>query len=354
MARYKNFIEANVLDEAKKRLHHIFDLHDDVVISFSGGKDSLVLLHLTKDVAQERGIKKIKAVFRDEELIHQEVVDFVHGYMDKDWLDLEYWAIPLQSNKYVLGKPMDYVQWDNNREWIRPKPEWAMTAKDVGISDSVILSQHSADETAIRNIKGKVCILTGVRAAESLMRYRSVVNKLNENYINASSTPRASLGRPIYDWHENDVFKYLYENEIKYCSIYDSQLWGGRGLRVASAISTEAAKQFNKLRETDFELYERVVKIFPEMYLQERYFKEIDKDAALNQYGKTWEGIQNYILENIKDPKQFTKAMKELQSVRVRAQKLPDLYPIEYVFKCFMSQGGERTVLPLKKEDKNA
>jgi predicted phosphoadenosine phosphosulfate sulfurtransferase len=353
MARYKKFIDANVLDEAKKRLHHIYELHDDVVVSFSGGKDSLVVLHLTKEVAFERGLKKVRAVFRDEELIHQEVIDFVHSYMDKDWLDLEHWAIPLQSNKYVLGKPMDYVQWDNNREWIREKPEWALTAKDLGIPDSLILSQHNADELAVRNIAGKACILTGVRAAESLMRYRSVVNKLNENYINASSTQKATLGRPIYDWQENDVFKYLYDNEIKYCSIYDSQLWGGRGLRVASAISTEAAKMFDKLPATDPELYDRVVAIFPEMFLQERYFKELDKTAALKQYGQSWDGIYNYITEHIKDPKQLGKALKEFSSVKIRAAKLPDLYPIEYVFKCFLSQGGERTILPQKKAVKN-
>lgn len=352
MARFKKYIEANVLEEAYKRIHHIYDLHDDIVVSFSGGKDSLVTLHLVKEVAQQRGIKKVKAVFRDEELIHQEVIDFVRSYMFEPWLDLEFWAIPLQSNKYVLGKPMDYVQWDNTRQWVREKPDYAMTAKDLGISDSLILSQHTADELAIRNVVGKACILTGVRASESLMRYRSVVNKLSENYINASSTQRATMGRPIYDWEEKDVFKYLYDNKIKYCSIYDSQLWGGRGLRVASAISTEAAKQFHTTAAIDPELYDRVVEVFPEMFLQERYFKEIDKTAAVEQYSQSWETIENYILENITDPKQRQKAIKELSSVRVRAAKLPDLYPLIYVLKCFMSQGGERTILPQKKEVK--
>jgi hypothetical protein len=35
------YIDTDVLTEAKKRIHHIFDLFDTVVVMFSGGKDSL-------------------------------------------------------------------------------------------------------------------------------------------------------------------------------------------------------------------------------------------------------------------------------------------------------------------------
>ena len=44
---------------------------------FSGGKDSLVVLHLVHEVAKERNIKKpIDVVCRDEELIPDEVINF--------------------------------------------------------------------------------------------------------------------------------------------------------------------------------------------------------------------------------------------------------------------------------------
>lgn len=131
MARVKKFIDANVYDEAKKRIHHIYDTHDDVVVAFSGGKDSLTVLHLVKEVAEERGIAKVNAVFRDEELIHDEVVKFVTSYMDKDWLNLEYWAVPLASSKYVMGEQQDYIQWDPKRKWIREKPSFALGLSDL-------------------------------------------------------------------------------------------------------------------------------------------------------------------------------------------------------------------------------
>ena len=55
MARQKGFIEENVYEEAKKRIHHIYDTHDNVNIAYSGGKDSTVMLHLAAREARRVG-----------------------------------------------------------------------------------------------------------------------------------------------------------------------------------------------------------------------------------------------------------------------------------------------------------
>ena len=49
------YLENNVFDEAMERLRFIFDNHDDVIVSMSGGKDSTVLFHMALMVARERG-----------------------------------------------------------------------------------------------------------------------------------------------------------------------------------------------------------------------------------------------------------------------------------------------------------
>lgn len=41
MPRVRVYQDTDVLTEAKKRIHHIFDIFDTVVVMFSGGKDSL-------------------------------------------------------------------------------------------------------------------------------------------------------------------------------------------------------------------------------------------------------------------------------------------------------------------------
>ena len=80
--RIQKFNETNVYEESLKRIEHIYNAFDTVVVMFSGGKDSLATLHLVKEVAEARNLRMpINVIFRDEELINEVVVDFVNQYL---------------------------------------------------------------------------------------------------------------------------------------------------------------------------------------------------------------------------------------------------------------------------------
>ena len=50
----KNYLNINVYDAAKERIKYTFDNFDNIYLSFSGGKDSTVMLHMVMDEAIKR------------------------------------------------------------------------------------------------------------------------------------------------------------------------------------------------------------------------------------------------------------------------------------------------------------
>lgn len=350
----KAYIDADVLSEARSRLHHVFDVFDTVRVAFSGGKDSLVCLHLVRQVALERGDSRpVKVVFRDEELIPPSVVEFVDHYRQLDWIDMDWYAVPLESNKYMLGVSERYVQWDPDRRWVRDKPPWAIDNATLGYPSHHVFDQYTMDAIAARNDRGKTAVITGVRTDESLMRFRALTAKLSENYIN-NVDKRIATVKPIFDWSENDVFRFFYDYGITYCQTYDSQLFAKEPLRVSTPLHAERAKRLDNLRAYEPVFYDQVMAVFPEMAVQERYYSELDREAVMERYGSSLDGVQAWIEDTIVDEHQLAKALNELRSMRIKQAKNPESYPSDYVLQQFMAGAYKRSITALSVNQQTA
>ena len=162
------------------------------------------------------------------------------------------------------------------------------------------------------------------------------------------SPANVRLAKPIYDWQEDDVFKYFHENDIKYCSFYDQQMWAGESLRVSTPLHAESAKRFDRLRAIDPVFYEQVTALFPEMLVQSRYYGELDKAALRARYGQTYEGVRQWIDENLADDEhEYELALRRYNSVMQRAHTMPTSYPAPYLLTAFMNGAYKREILPL-------
>lgn len=337
MARIRKYIDSDVYTEAKKRIRHIVDTFDNILVCFSGGKDSLVTLSLVEEVYKELGItQKIKVVFRDEELIPDDVINFVQQKAESGKYDFRYYAIPLKSEKFILGKNYEYIQWDPSREHLRQPPSYAITLPE---GDTRVFDQYTTDTFICKDVKGKVAMLTGIRADESLFRLRAALNKMNECYINATDDSRIKLCKPIYDWTEDDVFLYFYKTGIVYCPIYDMQMLNNENLRVATPLHAESSKRFYQIRTRSPKFYEQLITLFPEMLVQERYWTQFGKKENFDKYPHTFDGIREYCYENIDDVKKRNQALKcinlaeSMRESNIKKGNKPfGGYPVRHVF----------------------
>lgn len=289
--RNKFFLDENVLVAAKARLRKMIAQFDNIYVSFSGGKDSWAVLTLLEQIYQEDGIdKKVDCVFNDEELITTEIVDFLKYVHDSDRFNLVWLAIPMQVGMYLLGKYHPFISWDTSRTWHREPPEYAVRSLGVDTStcDEYVISKHVMNYLYPT---GSVCNINGIRADESAKRLTAVTAKVGDNYL---STPfkRLWVSKPIYDWAELDIFKWLYESNNGYCSVYDLQAWAGLGLRVSTILNDRAKDKLASIKCTEPVFYEALVKVIPEVELSFRYGASLDMDAVINRYQPTFEGLR--------------------------------------------------------------
>jgi len=334
--RGKTYLEGtDVLTKGKERVRQILRQYDGFVVMFSGGKDSWALLLLVEAVFKEDGRKdKITVVFRDEEVINQSIVDFVMWVKATDRFNLIWFAYPMNVGFHLMGTYNTFVAWNPNRKWHRQPPDFAIRSLGVDTStmDEWKVSEY---ERGFYNIMGNGCVMLGIRAAESLKRFMAMTSKIKDNWI-GGSTPGLSTASPLYDWEEQDIFKWFYDCQETYCSVYDAQMWAGLSLRVSSSLHSQSFDKLENLKNTEPAYWAQLVSVLPQLEAQVRYAKEVDLLAVLRTYPHTFEGLRQYVADHLNE--EFTPLALQYigacESLRKRNEKTHPLgsVPLRGVF----------------------
>ncbi len=205
MAVKRIIASMDVVAAARNRIKNVFSNNVPVYMSFSGGKDSLVMADITLKLikAGEINPKLLTVIFIDEEAIYTSVEEKVHEWRKKFIMAgaaFDWWCVEVKhfSAYNQLTADESYTCWDHTKEdaWVRRPPPFA-------------LRNHPQLKPGIDNyqsflpkVTGDGIMLVGVRASESVQRLQYMAAL---NLGAGSSITGKNMIYPMYDWTTKDV-----------------------------------------------------------------------------------------------------------------------------------------------------
>jgi predicted phosphoadenosine phosphosulfate sulfurtransferase len=342
MTRQRMFLDMSCVDAARQRIRHVYDTFDTVCVQFSGGKDSTAVLYLAKEVHEERGLGPVKVIFRDEEMVSPTVVEYTERVRQYDWVDMEWYCLPYPAEIWILGSRVTTLLWSNARKkmgrLVRDIPPWAITGEHFGLTHDVSLPEQT-DYYTMQGKKGNVAFITGVRASESMVRYRSIVQKLHENYIVTPYKLKAGIplkfAKVIYDWNTNDVFKFIAEEHgAEFCEYYDLAALTGSNTRVGIPLHSVAIRRIGDVVATEPEFYDRLFECFPQIDAQRRWWPEFDIEKLISQYASySWDGALMFINDYLIGERRQRDAKAYVSRFRKKHLQDPYGYPVSWLIR---------------------
>lgn len=251
----KIILDDNVFNAANKRIEWVFDTFEQVCVSFSGGKDSSVLLHLVAEIARRRK-RQVDVLFIDWEVQFQHTIDHVSRLKQQyhDIVNHFYWvALPLTTVNGVSQSQPEWMSWENGVEWVRQPPEDAITDHNFfpfyryGMTFEEFMPEFSR---WLAGNKGLIT-LTGIRADESLNRFLALASQRKIRY--ADDKPWTTVSRdgnyciayPLYDWKVRDIWIFNGKYKAAGNPLYDLMYRAGvpmKAMRVCEPFGPEARR----------------------------------------------------------------------------------------------------------------
>jgi len=300
----KLYRQETVYEAALERIRYLFNEFDEVIVSFSGGKDSTVTLNLTLQIARELNRLPVKVVFLDQEAEWQCVVDYVRAVGQIDGVDLWWFQIPLKLFNSA-SSDVDWLNcWAEGEEWIRPREPNAITINRYGTDRfKELFPKISLVEWGDK----RVAWVAGVRCEESPARAVGLTQGRTYKHITwgqvISKTRDHYTFYPLYDWSYTDIWKAIHAHRWKYCRVYDEQYRYGipvMEMRVSNLHHETSFKNLFYLQEIEKHTWEALCRRLPGIST----VGQLTTDAyacpkILPSMFKDWREYRDYLLKYI-------------------------------------------------------
>lgn len=316
MANIKKYRDITVLQAARERIAYAFDNFERIFVSFSGGKDSSVMLHLVlaEAVLRER---VVGVLIVDMEAQYKHTIEHIAEMVDmyRANIDLHWVCLPINLRNAVTNYEPQWQCWEPEKKdiWIRHPPRNAIT--DGSIYPFFQPGMEFEEFVPLWGLwfaQGKPCGgFIGIRADESLNRFRTVA--IWDKGMHGGNRWTTHIGDslynvyPIYDWKTEDIWRFHGKYpDLPHNKIYDLMNQAGVPLSQQRLCQPYGDDQRRGLwlyhilePETWFKLIARVNGVNSgALYVQETGnimgYNKISKPD-----GHTWKSFTNLLLKSL-------------------------------------------------------
>lgn len=326
----------NVFEASMERIDYVFKNFERIYLSFSGGKDSGVMLNLVIDYMREHGVtEKLGIMILDNEANYNLSQEFMHRIIraNLDILDVYWCCLPITLPCTVSSYATEWQCWGNRDKdvWIHPMPKDSYVVNfenhTFDFFEEDMGYDHFWDGFGKWYSQGKkTACLIGIRADESLNRYRAILNDRKKTVEGLHWTKQKTdydenvyNVYPVYDWKTSDIWIANAKFGWDYNQLYDVFWKAGLSIaqmRVASPFMSESKSSLNLYRVIDPHIWSTLCARVNGANFVATYGKQISYNSFKLPNGHSWKTFTKFLLDTLPEEVSVNFKMRFIQSIK--------------------------------------